>query len=202
MNLIIFVPKFVYAEGMREACAPLKNEIHDPTLCCNYPRVQTDEESFIICENKCSNTKDFDKNLCCLNRCLTSRSEVFANETFNSEKLIESFSDEHLKKVLSEASKETVTNAVSKCEIDCKFSSLIDQSLSTFLFPVPNTDEKDEKQCQPWFFYQIMNCVMGQILLACPNFETTKECEIMKNTVEDCVKDGKISNLYLFINRS
>ena len=66
---------------------------------------------------------------------------------------------------------------------------------------VPKSDEMNDEQCLPMYMYKIIQCTMAQIFLTCPSITVNNDCDEVKKTVEDCVKDGTIMNMYSFVSK-
>ena len=58
----------------------------------------------------------------------------------------------------------------------------------------------NDEQCLPMYVVKIVQCTTAQIYLTCPNLIVDNDCEEVKKTVEDCVKDGNIMNMYTFVS--
>lgn len=65
----------------------------------------------------------------------------------------------------------------------------------------PFNETVPEGHCLPIFLGQMSKCTIIENFVNCPHMDGNSECGEMKDTLEGCLKDGKMSNFHSFFHK-
>lgn len=103
---------------MSTDCTELLKIQKTPFECCQYPRMEANDEIVNKCDTNCPRDK-LDTQNCCYRSCLFTMSGIYESDKFNENKCVSSFTiDEHNEN--ADSWRKVVTESVKRCHKEGK----------------------------------------------------------------------------------
>ncbi|KAG5666373.1 hypothetical protein PVAND_014404 [Polypedilum vanderplanki] len=180
--LVLFKINLSYATTTGRSCREVVYMKPHPIDCCTYPTFHEHEDLRSKCDKECK--KNHDSNDYCARVCELTDYEIYIDGKIKLDNIKNLFVNG--KSQNGEEVKQT------KGQLDDTWTKILEESIKTCATDkeIKNDDEIPSSKISG-LVLELLNCIRRHNFVACPDFNSSKECSELKDAVATCNKNSE-----------